>query len=560
MLRGINMRLNKRATIGLGAIIGIFAFLLIYGMTPLDVTNDNWIMSGYNEGDIIQHYAGWVEYRASDWAFPIGLATNMAYGDGTVITYTDSIPWVAIVSKIFSNILPDTFQYFGVYTLCCFILQGIAAALLMLRKTDNPIFIFLGTIPFCFSPIFLERAFRHTALGSQWLILFSIYYYLEIRRKIADGVKVRYPVAFCILGVLAIGIHPYFLPMVMIFVLLICLELCKSKGMRQGICWLTMHFVVIYLVGILLGALGHGVPISRADYGFFSINLNAIFNPKSCGGYKWSHILPTQPQILGNYDGFNYLGLGIILLLIIVLSIGIIFYKNKSRSVLKRNLTYLFAMIFLLCFAVTNVITFQDKILLTIPIPERVVKLCGIFRASSRMFYPVYYSIYIFVIYRLYDWNRRIGKNLVIGLLGIVVAIQMFDLSSVVLKKHMEMKEKSNYTSILDDPVLNRVKKIKYIAGVDGFEGDYRPIAVWAGKKNVITLFSVANSGYYPNSWKYTEESFNKLLQGNKIESTIYFTTIEKDAQQWCEQNNNMFVHENSGIFFVIPKQDATQE
>ena len=30
----------------IAAVIGIGAFLLIYGMTPLDVTNDAWIMAG----------------------------------------------------------------------------------------------------------------------------------------------------------------------------------------------------------------------------------------------------------------------------------------------------------------------------------------------------------------------------------------------------------------------------------------------------------------------------------------------------------------------------------
>ncbi len=226
---------NKKTTIIIGILIGIIAFLTIYGTIPLNVTNDSWIMSGYNEGDIIQHYAGWTEYRSSDWAFPIGLAKNMALGDGTVITYTDSIPWVAIFCKIFSKALPKTFQYFGIYTLLCYALQGIAGALLLDRKTKNPILIVLGTILFCFSPILMERAFRHTALGSQWLILFAIYYYLEIRNRLIEETKIEHPAAFCILGILAIGIHPYFLPMVMIFSLLICTELIRKGKTKVGL-------------------------------------------------------------------------------------------------------------------------------------------------------------------------------------------------------------------------------------------------------------------------------------------------------------------------------------
>ena len=32
----------------IGACIGCFLFLLVYGVTPLDVTNDGWIMAGYD--------------------------------------------------------------------------------------------------------------------------------------------------------------------------------------------------------------------------------------------------------------------------------------------------------------------------------------------------------------------------------------------------------------------------------------------------------------------------------------------------------------------------------
>ena len=112
----------------IAAFIGIGAFLLIYGMTPLDVTNDAWIMAGYDETDIIQHYSGWLAFRNSDWTFPLGIASDMAVGQGTCISYTDSIPWVAIVCKLFRGILPETFRYFAE--------QGVAIKVI---SGDNPL-------------------------------------------------------------------------------------------------------------------------------------------------------------------------------------------------------------------------------------------------------------------------------------------------------------------------------------------------------------------------------------------------------------------------------------
>ena len=74
-------------------------------------------MEGYDETDIIQHYAGWEAFRDSDWAFPLAYTDHMAEGDGTLISYTDSLPWIAIFFKLFNSFFPESFQYFGIYAL-----------------------------------------------------------------------------------------------------------------------------------------------------------------------------------------------------------------------------------------------------------------------------------------------------------------------------------------------------------------------------------------------------------------------------------------------------------
>lgn len=175
---------NSRKAFIVSIIIGILTFLLIYGIVPLDVTNDHWIMTGYDETDIIAHYVGWEAFRNSDWTLPLAYTNNLAKGDGVIISYTDSLPWISMIFKLFNSCLPETFQFFGIYTLLCYILQSIAAFLIIRNKTKCQSFALLGTILFSFAPILMERAFRHTALGSQWLILFAIYiYFLHKERE-----------------------------------------------------------------------------------------------------------------------------------------------------------------------------------------------------------------------------------------------------------------------------------------------------------------------------------------------------------------------------------------
>lgn len=185
---------HKTAVAGgaLGAAAGMVVFFLLYGTSTLHPTYDAWILNGYDEWDIQQHYAGWVLFRNSHWAFPLGLADTIAAPDGTVISFTDSIPWVSIFFKALRGVLPSTFQWFGWYTLFCFAMQGAAGALLCARRQAKTgvgalVFSTLGGLLFVMLPTLWERAFRHTALASQWLFLLALYAFLEYRQNLHSG-------------------------------------------------------------------------------------------------------------------------------------------------------------------------------------------------------------------------------------------------------------------------------------------------------------------------------------------------------------------------------------
>ena len=83
------------------------------------------------EKDVIQHYTGWLYFRASGRAFPLGIARNMGWPDGVYVGLSDSIPLFAILFKVLSPLLPATFQYFGLWAFLCSVMQGACAALLL---------------------------------------------------------------------------------------------------------------------------------------------------------------------------------------------------------------------------------------------------------------------------------------------------------------------------------------------------------------------------------------------------------------------------------------------
>jgi len=304
----------------LGAAAGMVVFFLLYGTSTLHPTYDAWILNGYDEWDIQQHYAGWVLFRNSHWAFPLGLADTIAAPDGTVISFTDSIPWVSIFFKALRGVLPSTFQWFGWYTLFCFAMQGAAGALLCARgqaKTGAGALAFstLGGLLFVMLPTLWERAFRHTALASQWLFLLALYAFLEYRQNLHSGTA-KFPWAMPVLAFLAVGIHPYFLPLVMMCALLAAVELGRQKkAWGRAALQFAASLAAAAVGGVLCGAIGSGTGASRSGYGDYSMNLNALINPTSRGGYTWSRLYQVMPQQPGQYDGFNYLGLGVLALI-----------------------------------------------------------------------------------------------------------------------------------------------------------------------------------------------------------------------------------------------------
>ena len=104
--------------------MGVLVFVLVFGVSTLDVTNDAFCRGGYIEKDIQQHYAGWLFYRQSSAGWPLCIARGINYPDGLSIAYTDSIPLLAALLKPVANLVGGTFQYMGWFTLVCFALQG----------------------------------------------------------------------------------------------------------------------------------------------------------------------------------------------------------------------------------------------------------------------------------------------------------------------------------------------------------------------------------------------------------------------------------------------------
>lgn len=67
---------NKKLKVGyIGAILGCLVFIMIYGVSILDISNVDWVKNA--GGDLTQSYYGWSFFRTSKWHWPLGLMDNV---------------------------------------------------------------------------------------------------------------------------------------------------------------------------------------------------------------------------------------------------------------------------------------------------------------------------------------------------------------------------------------------------------------------------------------------------------------------------------------------------
>lgn len=534
-----------------GAIAGAIIFILLYGFLPLDVTNDRWIINGYVEADIRQHYAGWLAFRNAEWSWPLGYTDKLAYPDGTIISFTDSIPLVAIFFKLINGILPEVFQYFGLYVLICFVLQGVSATYLLSEFTNNRRVIKLTSFLFIISPIMIERAFRHTGLASHFLILFSWYLYFHSRHN-----SYRMEWGYSLLLGLAIAIHPYFLPMIFgIFCANILEMLLNKVQLSKVITYFIATFIPCVVVGVVIGVIGAGVSVESSGYGLFSMNMNALWNPLSLGNIEWSTFLQPLPQILGNYDGFNYLGLGIIMGCMAV-PICVCIKKIKiDNNFIKNNIGIVIAAVVFTIFALSNVLTYNDKKLILFTLPEPIYHLFSIFRASSRMFYPVYYIIYLVVVLTIIKCITK--KNIMIGL-GLLLCVQVVDIYPGLYEKHNSLKLE-NVSKIYQD---NYEDIEKYWGILRGHYSEIRfietkeepSIAVFISKENFEKAnFQISNRGVYNN--EIAENAKKELLSKNYKKDVLYATLYENTASLVGEcLPEDLTIYDLNGCYVISKK------
>ncbi len=474
----------------LSVIMAIVAFIAIYGINVLNPAYDDWL---FGHGDLTQHYLGWCFYRRGEWTFPVGLTDNLAYPSYTSVIFTDSIPGLAVFFKLLSPVLPETFQYFGWWGLASFALQGFFAVKILREVSVGKMQALIGSVFFVISPIVIERMFRHTALGGHWMILAAVYLYIRHDKDYQNLKKTV--ICWGILGGLTAAVHLYFLPMCGAFLCgyMLC-SLIKKKSIKwkyllPGVSFGSMLFLVTYV----LGGFSTRAASNDTGLGAYSFNLNGFFNEK--GYSRFLDALPMYDEL--QYEGFAYLGLGILVLLMMAAGVFmVVLVKSKGNCIKKNRIEILVGLLVvsgLVIFAASPVVTWNDKLLFVLTDSSTLTRYWGIFRSTGRIIWPVNYLIYAVVIACNANlWNSK--KPAAIGsvVLGICCFLQIFDISGKLLEQREQFAPKQTYVSPFQDSVwmeLSEKDNLKHLVWVsNNYENkEILELAKWA-YDNMLTM------------------------------------------------------------------------
>ncbi|MDR2167144.1 MAG: DUF6311 domain-containing protein [Clostridiales bacterium] len=409
-------------------ILGALAYIAIYGVAFLNFTNTEWLIHTWS--DLTQHYLGWNFFRNSDWHFPIGLMDNITYPFRESVLFTDSIPLFAVIFKLLSPILPENFQYFGLFGIICFFLQGAVAGLLLKRLCDNTAYSIIGSIFFILSTTMIFRMYLHTALAAHFIILLCIYFCVtkdDSPRSLKTNIFI-----WGGLAVLACVIHIYFVPMVLGFMAFYLLDdYLNDKNIVRPLIITACSIIVPLLVLTVLGAFYNSADPTIIGLRIFGANLLTFFHPIR-GASAFLGEIPMVHQ--AQFEGSAYLGLGIIIGLLVMLALFIKrrFQTKKQKKKKKfgklifrrRVLISVFVAIFTIL-AISPVVRFADTVLFEYSLPRFIEDAWGIFRATGRFIWIPAYLLILAVIWKI---KSELKINHAIAVLAVLLVVQIADL------------------------------------------------------------------------------------------------------------------------------------
>ena len=405
----------------------------------------------FDYGDIGQHVSGWWYYARDSWHFPLLHTTRLDHPAGVSIAYTDSIPLLALPFKVlitlFPNWFPEHFHYVGWWMGLVFVSQAVAATFLMRAWGVKSLLAILISVGFALTWPVIHARYHHPALMMQSIIIYAIALYFLGRQKTWSSSAVS--MAFVALNLVALTVHPYFLPFTAgFFTAFLADQAIKGESWLRQLKRLLVLCILLICAILLLGYTGRA---PSASYGYgtnFYLDLLAPF----CGGGKLIACGTGPEYVFPYHEGFNYLGAGLLLLV----PFAAVLNWRTVVSFPKIYPAFMLLVAGYLLYALTNQIHIDDVVVFSYALPAWSEGLTGTFRAAGRFFWP----ISTFILFVTLAGLLKKKHWFLTLLLTTALVLQVKDVKPWLSRIHDEARKPSQLNFSDWAPVMAKIDKI----------------------------------------------------------------------------------------------------
>jgi len=390
--------------------LGFLAGNSPYWQAPRGLVLNSW-------ADISTAISGYRYFVRDAWTLPLLQTAKLGVPDAINIIFTDSIPLVALAGRLLYRATGQVVNPYGAWTALCFIASALSmtglAAVLGQRGIAAAL---MATASGLCMPALLER-WGHMSLMAQWEIplVFILYFSARSPRR-ATGL-----VAWSLLlAVVALWTHSYLFVMVMGILAAALAQAVVDRRLRLSQAASIAGLFVVVLAGLVFvsGHVANQGSLAAWGFGVFSMNLLSPIVP------QFSALFPALGERMvdatgGQYEGFSYLGAGILLLVLAT-------QPRLWRALIGAWPRHIFLAAVLAAFAlfaISNEVYAGVRHVVAIPLPASVLAIASMFRSSGRFFWPCMYLLTaVAIVSAPVLWGRFGGVLLVVA-----VVVQFVD-------------------------------------------------------------------------------------------------------------------------------------
>jgi hypothetical protein len=578
-------------------VVGTVVFIYATGGRIIDPTNRDWLMLG----DSAQHYLGWAFFRDTPLLqWPIGANPKLGLDFASSIVFTDSIPLAAFVFKPLNVVLPETFQYLGVWIWMCFVLQAYFGVRLLARRVADRSLCGLGAALIVLAPVLsyrlVHQGYGHIALVSHFVILAALDLYLDERGSVR-----KWAILICC----ALLIQAYFVPMVIAIWIasMVSRRLAIRDTARQVAIVLGSLGIVAVVSGFasLGGRLFVGdSSVTPEDFPYrFRWQPMALVDSATDFSTGWSHVMADQLELFGDVEGFTYLGSGF--LLVVLPAVVLSMLRKRSGIVSARDVVVVLGIvaacallvpsrifstgIAVMLFVVVAVIAGRSirerrhRALLVaalllgaysmtmrpgigrrtffeydlVPVLEQFTQT---FRTHARSSWVLYYVVLLALVVLV---ATRLPRRLAIGVLALAIVVSVVDSNPAMSQVRQRFTSQPVWVNQLDDPMWEEVVQgrdsiITYPPLNNDLEGRWVHIEDFVQRRGMAT-----NAGYFSrwsiDTYVRVNQRLHDELRAGEFDPKSLYVIFDPDMWAFLSSDPTRFafIGDIDGYLVVAP-------